>query len=172
MRTNREARCADPSAFCRRAEVPRESAVARVKSPRLDELLNPWSRGLRRRRQQAGRHLEGSKGVPRNGGCEWQLVRSCFTLSSLHVQTLMLTDVQTLGTPLVSLKKAGSWAEGRRCFARAGRWLGKVHPIFLPRLSLLRFVDSTFPGNSLWTWEFHPLNLRFCLSQTLWNPES
>ena len=27
-------------------------------------------------------------------------------------------------------------------------------------------------GNSLWTWEFHPLKLRFCLSQTLWNPES
>ena len=24
----------------------------------------------------------------------------------------------------------------------------------------------------LWTWEFHPLQLRLCLSQTLWNPES
>ena len=28
-----------------------------------------------------------------------------------------------------------------------------------------------FPGKSLWTWEFHALKLRFCLSQTLWNPE-
>ena len=33
--------------------------------------------------------------------------------------------------------------------------------------SLLRFVDSKLPGNSLGTWEFHPLTLRFCLSQTL-----
>ena len=32
--------------------------------------------------------------------------------------------------------------------------------------------DSNFPGNSLWPWEFHPLNLRLCLSQTLRNPES
>ena len=30
-----------------------------------------------------------------------------------------------------------------------------------------RFVDSEFPGNSLWAWEFHPLILRCCLSQTL-----
>ena len=28
------------------------------------------------------------------------------------------------------------------------------------------------PGNPLWTWEFHPLKSRLCLSQTLWNPES
>ena len=40
------------------------------------------------------------------------------------------------------------------------------------RLSLLRFVDSNIPGDSLRTWEFHPLILRFRLSQTLWNPES
>ena len=39
-----------------------------------------------------------------------------------------------------------------------------LRPIFLLRLSLLRFVDSTFPGNSPLTWEFHPLRLRFCLS--------
>ena len=35
------------------------------------------------------------------------------------------------------------------------------------RLSLLRLLDSNFPGNSLWAWEFHPLKSRFCLSQTL-----
>ena len=28
-------------------------------------------------------------------------------------------------------------------------------------------VDSKLPGNSLWAWEFHPLKLRLCLSQTL-----
>ena len=49
---------------------------------------------------------------------------------------------------------------------------GQLRPISLLRLSLLRFVDSRFPGNSLWTWEFHPSTLRFCLSQTLRNPES
>ena len=31
----------------------------------------------------------------------------------------------------------------------------------------LRFVDSDFRGLSLWTCEFHPLRLMFCLSQTL-----
>ena len=30
----------------------------------------------------------------------------------------------------------------------------------VPPISLLRFLDSNFLGNSLWTWEFHPLNLR------------
>ena len=32
-----------------------------------------------------------------------------------------------------------------------------LRPISLLWLSLLRFVDSEFPGNPLWTWEFHPL---------------
>ena len=50
--------------------------------------------------------------------------------------------------------------------ARASR-INCLRPISLLSLSLLRFVDSTFPGNSLWPWEFHPLKLRFCLSQTL-----
>ena len=58
-----------------------------------------------------------------------------------------------------------AFARGRRC-ARQAR------PISLLRISLLRLLDSGFPGNSLWTWEFHPLILRCCLSQTLWNPES
>ena len=34
-------------------------------------------------------------------------------------------------------------------------------------LSLLRLLDSSFPGNPLRAWEFHPLQLRLCLSQTL-----
>ena len=45
-----------------------------------------------------------------------------------------------------------------------------VRPISLLRLSLLRLLDSNFWENSLWAWEFHPLNLWFCLSQTLWDP--
>ena len=45
--------------------------------------------------------------------------------------------------------------------------LSAVRPISLLRLSLPRFVDSNFPGNSLWAWEFHSSNLRFCLSSTL-----
>ena len=32
-----------------------------------------------------------------------------------------------------------------------------VRPISLLRLSLLRFVDSTFPGIPLWSWEVRPL---------------
>ena len=47
-----------------------------------------------------------------------------------------------------------------------------VRPISLLRLSMLRSVDSKLPENPLWTSEFHPSNLRLCLSQTLWNPES
>ena len=34
----------------------------------------------------------------------------------------------------------------------------------------LTLLDSHFPGNPLWTWEFHPLELRLCLSRILWNP--
>ena len=45
-----------------------------------------------------------------------QLVLLCFALSSLHVQTLMLTDVQTpfLGTPLVPLKSSPRALRARR----------------------------------------------------------
>ena len=47
-----------------------------------------------------------------------------------------------------------------------------IRPIPLVSWSLLGLFDSNFLGNPLWTWEFHPLNLRLCWSQTLWNPES
>ena len=43
----------------------------------------------------------------------------------------------------------------------------RVCPISLLRFSLLRLLDSRFPGTPLRAWEFHPLELRFCLSQTL-----
>ena len=36
----------------------------------------------------------------------------------------------------------------------------------------LRRRHGLLPGNSLWAWEFYALKRRFCLSQTLWNPES
>ena len=44
-------------------------------------------------------------------------------------------------------------------------WKLTVRPI-----SLLTLLDSNFPGNPLWTWEFHPFKLRVCLSRTLRNP--
>ena len=43
----------------------------------------------------------------------------------------------------------------------------EIRPISLLTLSLLRLLGSNFPGNPLWAWEFHPLKLRLCLSQTL-----
>ena len=60
------------------------------------------------------------------------------------------------------------------------QYLSKQYPppllsmrrISLLRLSLLRFVDSELPGHSLWAWEFHPLKINICLSQTLRSPES
>ena len=62
------------------------------------------------------------------------------------------------------------------------RGLGNTHRIFTGRrdagtvrvrlislltLRLLRLLESNCPGNSLWAWEFLPLKLRLCLSQTL-----
>ena len=46
-----------------------------------------------------------------------------------------------------------------------------IRPISLLTLPLiLRLLDSKFPGNAPWAWEFHPLELRLGLSQTLRNP--
>ena len=42
----------------------------------------------------------------------------------------------------------------------------RCRPISLLISSLLRLLDSNFPGNFLWAWELHPLNLRWCLSRT------
>ena len=42
-----------------------------------------------------------------------------------------------------------------------------LRPISPLRISPLRLLDSNFPGNSLRAWEFHPLKLILCLSQTL-----
>ena len=50
------------------------------------------------------------------------------------------------------------------CYANRVYYL---RPISLLRLSLLRSVDSSFPGSSLRAREFHPFELRFCLSQSL-----
>ena len=46
------------------------------------------------------------------------------------------------------------------CVVALGR-NASVRPISLLRLSLLRLLDSNFQGNSLWAWEFHPVNFRF-----------
>ena len=40
-------------------------------------------------------------------------------------------------------------------------------PNLSTKITLLRFLDSNFPGSSLRAWEFHPSKLRFCLGQTL-----
>ena len=42
-----------------------------------------------------------------------------------------------------------------------------IRPVSLLRLPVLRFVDSDIPGNYLLDWEFHPLELGLCLSQTI-----
>ena len=42
-----------------------------------------------------------------------------------------------------------------------------LRPISRLTLPLLTLLDSNFPGNSLWAWESHPLQLRLSLSQTL-----
>ena len=73
----------------------------------IAEVTHPSDQGERRACTSAGcavyRELRGSQGmgVVRNN---WLLL--CFIIHSLHVQTLMLTNVQTpfLGTPLVPLK--------------------------------------------------------------------
>ena len=54
---------------------------------------------------------------------------------------------------------------GRRKDPRPLCALG-IRPILLLTLRIPRLLDSTFPGNSLWAWEFHPLELTLCLSQT------
>ena len=47
-----------------------------------------------------------------------------------------------------------------------------IRPISLLTLSLLTLLESKFPGNPLRAWEFHPLELRLCLSPTPWNPHN
>ena len=42
--------------------------------------------------------------------------------------------------------------------ATRARGCASLRPISLLTLSLLRLLDSNFPGNPLWTWAFHPLN--------------
>ena len=42
-----------------------------------------------------------------------------------------------------------------------------LRPISLLMLPLLTLLDSNFPGNPLWAWEFHPFALRLRLGQTL-----
>ena len=43
----------------------------------------------------------------------------------------------------------------------------QLRPVSILRISKLILVDSNFPGNYLWAWEFHPLGSISCLSQTL-----
>ena len=53
------------------------------------------------------------------------------------------------------------WKGGNTCMTKSTSYKSRgLRPISLLRLSLPRFVASSFPGNSPWTWEFHPVNLR------------
>ena len=45
-----------------------------------------------------------------------------------------------------------------------------IRSIVLLTLRLPTLLESNLPGNFLWAWEFHPLTLRLCLSQSLRNP--
>ena len=42
-----------------------------------------------------------------------------------------------------------------------------IEPYFVTPNRPITLLDSNFPGNTLWAWEFHPLISRLCLSQTL-----
>ena len=42
-----------------------------------------------------------------------------------------------------------------------------VRPISVLRWFLLRLLDSNFLGNSLWAWEFHPLEFKILLESNL-----
>ena len=51
--------------------------------------------------------------------------------------------------------------------ARGAAEVSRVRPLSLLIFVLLRFLDSNFPGDSLWAWQFHPSIFRFYLSQAL-----
>ena len=64
------------------------------------------------------------------------------------VQTAFLTGVGVAGA---------AWDSGNFVCLDHSLFARRLRPISLPRLSLpLRFLDTTFPGNSQWAWEFHP----------------
>ena len=85
-----------------------------------------------------------------------------FNTNHRVLKVLKLTPRQ--GTPMRAQKRLPELGIRRGALHRFGyvrARLGlsleaRVGPIFLLRLSLLRFADSRFPGNSLWAWEFHP----------------
>ena len=70
-------------------------------------------------------------------------------------------------------ERCGKATEERRL---EGPFLGAPTPNLptktIPTKIIPTTIDLNFPGNSPWSWEFQPSNLRFCLSQTLRNPES
>ena len=53
------------------------------------------------------------------------------------------------------------------CRPRVSKRAKPVRPISLPRYSLLRFLDLTFPGNALRSCEFHPSKFKMMLESNL-----
>ena len=101
----------------------------------------------------------------------------------VSVQQVNMENTETL--ILLSLRAFQSWSnKGYAPLSQAVIWgyptkmlvtkpthLFRLRPISLLTLSLQTLLDSKFPGNPLWAWEFHPLELRLRWSQTPWNPQ-
>ena len=100
--------------------------------------------------------------------------------STLHIKTtyrlLMSTLHMTLHHPSRGEAGKADFQQRLQDFSVKARAPFGEHPT--PNLpakiipTVLRLLDSNFPGNPLWAWEFHPLQLILCLSQILRNPES
>ena len=130
---------------------------------------------------------EKTKGVPRKGAWTSVNIRAwaCKELRVTRDQPNCYLRPAFVGTPLVPSKiwpratLRGGWVTRRSCSLTLTRvwnrvWNGvwsRVRPFSLLILSLLTLLDSNFPGNPRWAWEFHPFKLRLWSSQTLWNPQ-
>ena len=81
----------------------------------------------------------------------------------------ILVGIILVGIILVARLGVVVWPPLGACRATAAQPLPGpvVRPISLLTLPLLTLLDSNFPGNSPWAWEFHPLKIALCLSQTL-----
>ena len=94
--------------------------------------------------------------------CEAEFSRSKLGRGGRHGGTFMYIMVI-----IIIISSSSSSSNSSSSSSSSTRMAAEVCPISLLRLSLLRLLDSSFPGKPRWAWEFHPLNLRFCLSQTL-----
>ena len=81
-------------------------------------------------------------------------VRAC-VLVHTHIVSNTRSDANVHGPPDSQTRVACR----RRCANETDTLNprpGALRPISLLRLSLLRLLESNFPGNSLWAWKFRP----------------